>query len=124
MGKNGMYVHNPAVKTAGYHNPMPTALICAVRHMIGVASQFIGWVLMDTYKWETEPRSGEKSAGWLLLKEVRTQPFGPLHRLPEFPIVYQGLVAGQKHIGNAPAFVFCGAGVDRRSQQVVLEAVG
>ena len=43
---------------------MPTALACADRHMIGVASQFIGWVFMDTYKWKTEPRSGEKPAAW------------------------------------------------------------
>jgi hypothetical protein len=63
-GKRIYVWKDPAVETAGYHNPMPTALTCADRHMIGVASQFIGWVFMDTYKWKTEPRSGEKPAAW------------------------------------------------------------
>ncbi len=36
---------------AGYHYLMPSALPCAVRHIIGVASQFIGWIFpnINTY---------------------------------------------------------------------------
>ena len=44
-GKQIYVWKDPAVKTAGYPNPMPTALPCAVRHIIWVASQFIGWVI-------------------------------------------------------------------------------
>ena len=35
---------HPANELAGYHYPMPTALPCAVRHIIGVASRFNGWI--------------------------------------------------------------------------------
>ena len=44
---------------AGYHNPMPTAFTCAVRHMIRVASQFIGWIFPNI---NTFPHACPKSA--------------------------------------------------------------
>ena len=44
LGSRGLVIKHPANELAGYHYPMPTALICAVRHIIGIASQFIGWV--------------------------------------------------------------------------------
>ncbi len=38
---------------------MPTALICAARHMIRVASRFNGWVFADTKIKNTEHRRRE-----------------------------------------------------------------
>ena len=40
--QGGWWYPDPAIKMAGYVNLMPPAYVCR-RHIIGVASQFIGW---------------------------------------------------------------------------------
>ena len=59
-----------------------------------------------------------------LFEQVRTQSFGAFHSLVKFPLSDFRLIAAEQYLWHLPSLVVGRTGVDRSSEDVVLETVG
>ena len=60
----------------------------------------------------------------ILFEKIWPEACGALLSLLQSPFLDFALMTGEEHVGHTPAFVFCRAGIDGRSQEVILERVG